>query len=156
VSLKARLNKISRELCFGELFDGATMEELSAHVFGGASARPGVRRAETFIELSNIPYTLRGPERLRHELAETEAADVFRKERGWAVAVTPDRRREWEERITEAEQEAAETRAEYGIADDSTREEIQLLLLDMGAEAGLTAKEMKSLRQAIGADSGGW
>ncbi len=63
MSLKARIDKIARELCFGEMFDGATMEELSSHAFGNGPARPGVLRAELFTAIRAIWMDLRNPER---------------------------------------------------------------------------------------------
>ena len=106
MSLKARIDKLSRELAFGDLFDGCTMEELSSNGFFGEhpneNARPGVKRCAAF----------------------------------HGILIIRD--------------SAAETRAEYGIPDDATHEQIKERLLELGTEAGLTEKEMKSLSESIG------
>jgi hypothetical protein len=147
MSLRARIDKLSREFAFGDLFDGCTVEELSINgYFSGEPnerARPGVKRCAAFQGIMIIEFNLRRVDIERRVLEETAKTDEFRKTRGWPVVLTPERRREWEARIAEAEQEAAEMKAEYGIADDATDEQIKARLIELGIEAGLTDKELK-------------
>ncbi len=114
MSLRARVDKLSRELCFGELFDGATMEELSAHVWGDGPARPGVLRAITSTAIRGI----------------------------WMDLHDPDRTADAREALEDME-----------IDPDAPIDEIRERLLALGSQEGLNAKELNSLRQAIGAES---
>ena len=76
MSFKARIDRLSRELAFGERFDGATMEELSAHVFGNAPARPGVRRAVAFTGILAMWSDLHDPNRADEAMAAREELGI--------------------------------------------------------------------------------
>jgi hypothetical protein len=154
MTLKSRLDRLTKQLAFGDadVFDGVDGKEFARAAWGDplGPASPRTQRMIAYFSILAIQHVLAQPALLRHDLDGTQSMDAFRREQGWPIAVTPERRREWEARIAKAEQLAAETRQDCDIADDASDEEIKERLLELGIESGLTEKEMASLRQSIG------
>jgi hypothetical protein len=152
VSIKSRIDGLFRELAPRGLWDGASGKDLSLAYFSKARPdyiRPGVQRMAAFIVLIGIDLDLCRAAQSRDELEETAKADLYRKQQGWQVVLTPERRAEWEERIRQYEIKAIDTRGEWGIADDATDEQVWERLMELADEFGFTDAEKKKLRRSL-------
>ena len=79
MSLKARLDRLTRELAFGERFDGTTVEDLARYGFFSAepdeNAPNGVWRAATYIGIQNIWDHLHNPAKAQETREKFGIAD---------------------------------------------------------------------------------
>jgi hypothetical protein len=152
MSVKSRIDGLFRVLAPRGLFDGASGKEISLAYFSKHRPeyiRPGVQRAAAFLALIGIDRDLRAAAQSRAELEDTAKTDLYRKEQGWPVVVTPEKRVEWEETIRQYAVKAAKTRTEWGIADDATNEQVCERLMELANEYGFTEPEKKKLRRSL-------
>ena len=155
MSLRARIDRLFEAMGWGELWDGASMEDLAKHGYLSEkkwSHEPiphGVQRMAMFASLYAVKCALSEPTRRRTELEETRKTDIFRRERGWQPVLRDGREEKWLEDIASAEAEALDALARIGLSEYATPEQIAATLLALGRENGFTEAEMAKLLRSI-------
>jgi hypothetical protein len=157
MSLRARVDRLFESLGWGELWDGANMEDFARHgctTQGHRKHAPGpipygVQRAAMFSAFRAIKIALEQPSRWRNELEGTRKSDVYRKERGWPLSLRDGREQWFLDRIAGAEAKALQALDQIGLAEDATPDQVREALLNLGRESGLTPAEMAKLEHCV-------
>jgi hypothetical protein len=143
MSLKSRLDRLTKALGGRGLWDGEDPAGLSTFGFFGAAipsarkedAPTGLYRLATAVGISALKFRLMQPERWRRliEAARDSGDDLTC----------------WEQRFADAEAEAARLRQRFGLPAVTTIDELVPALLDLAARNGLRPPELDHLERVL-------
>jgi hypothetical protein len=161
MSLNERITRLEIELGTGDLFGAYTLLDVGDWGYFGVPEGevPRYELEEPPIELEWLvvfasfviaPGILQRPTDRIRALEETKRADEFRRQHGQPPTLTPDRIRDRESEIEEAQQEAAALRESLGLPPNGFDPQ---WLEGVADEAGLPESVIEALRLALSEDA---